>query len=156
MCVTCTYGTIRPLGPNGLCVTCTYGTFLHLHPTYGTQWLACHLLPLRFNKFKLKNIKPGSRTQDPEEGIDHLHHCARHLVVLTCLWNSICSLCGQVDLYIGYIPSKWKQIYAHWTCGGGGNRGSLVCCGGSGVLLEARRWVFPVERGIGIHVCHVP
>ena len=35
-----------------------------------------------------------------------LHHCARRLVVLTCLWSpysSICSLCGQVDLYIGYI-----------------------------------------------------
>jgi hypothetical protein len=34
--------------------------------------------------------------------------------VLICLWSSICSLCGRVDLYIGYIPCKWKQIYARW------------------------------------------
>ena len=32
-----------------------------------------------------------------------------------------------------------------------------MCCGGSGVLLEARRQVFPVERGdIGIRVYRVP
>jgi hypothetical protein len=92
---------------------------------------------------------PGCQTRDPDQGIDHLHHCARCLVVLTCLWSpnsSICSLCGQVDLYIGEfgcIPYKWKQICAHWTCGGGsGSRGSLVCCVSSGILLEARRWVF--------------
>jgi hypothetical protein len=54
LCVTCTYGTIRPLGPNDLHIMCTYGTFLHLHPTCVTWWLACHLLPLWFNKFKLK------------------------------------------------------------------------------------------------------
>jgi hypothetical protein len=32
-----------------------------------------------------------------------------------------------------------------------------VCCGGSGVLLEARRWGFLVERGsIGVCVRSVP
>jgi hypothetical protein len=32
-----------------------------------------------------------------------------------------------------------------------------VCCGGSGVLLEARRWGFLVERGgIGVYVRSVP
>jgi hypothetical protein len=115
LCVTCTYETIRPLGPDNLCVTCTCGTFLHLHLTHGARWLACHLLPSGFNKFKLKKtMRPGSRTRDSEQGIDRLHHCARRLVVLTCLWSSICSLCRQVDLYIGYIPipCKWKQIYA--------------------------------------------
>ena len=77
--------------------------------------------------------------------------------MLTCLWSSICSLCGQFDLYIGYINCKWKQIYVHWTYGGGGdNGGSPVCYGGSGILLEARR-VFPVERGgIGVRVRRVP
>ena len=107
-------------------------------------------------------MRPGSQTQDPEQVIDHLHHCARCLVVLTSLWSSICSLCGQVDLYIGYIPipCKWKQICARWTCGGGddggGNRGSPVCYGGSGILLEARQRIFPMERGgIGVRVRHV-
>jgi hypothetical protein len=103
--VMCTRGTIQPLGSSGLRVRCTCGIFLHLHSTYGTQWLACHLLPLGFNKFKIKKtMRPRSQTQDPEQGIDHLHHCATCLIVLTCLWCSICSLCGQVDLYIGYIP----------------------------------------------------
>ena len=142
LCVTCTCGTIRPLGPNGLRVTCTCGTFLYLHPTCGTQRLACHLLPPGFNKFKLKKtMRPRSRIRDLEQGIDRLHHCVRCLVVLTCLWSSICSLCGQVNLYIGCIPCKWKQIYTHWTCGSGGggaNGGSLVCCGGLGILLDAR------------------
>ena len=94
-------------------------------------------------------MRPGIQTQDQDLGIDRLHHCARRLIVLTCLRNpnsSICSLCEQVDLYIGCIPYKWKQICVRWTCGGGGgNRGFSVCCGGSGVLLEARRRVFPVE-----------
>jgi hypothetical protein len=35
--------SIRPMGHEGLHVTCTCGTFLHLHPTYGTRRLACHL-----------------------------------------------------------------------------------------------------------------
>jgi hypothetical protein len=107
-------------------------------------------------------MRPRSQTWDPEQGIYRLHHCATLLVVLTCHWSSKCSLCGQVDLYIGYIPipCKWKQICACWTCdGGGGNGGSPVCYGGSGFLLEARRsprWnvvalasVFIVYRGRG-------
>jgi hypothetical protein len=106
-------------------------------------------------------MRPGSQTRDPDQGIDRLHHCAKRMIVLTCLWSpnsSICSLCGQVDLYIGCVPCKWKQIYARWTCDGGGiNRGSPVCCGGIGILLEARRWVVPVERGgIGVRVRRVP
>jgi len=46
--------SIRPVGPDGLRVTCACGpfsirlvgpdnTFLHLHPTRGTRWLACHV-----------------------------------------------------------------------------------------------------------------
>jgi hypothetical protein len=32
-----------------------------------------------------------------------------------------------------------------------------VCCGGSSILSEARRWDLPVEHsGIDIHVCCVP
>ena len=32
-----------------------------------------------------------------------------------------------------------------------------MCCGGSGILLEARWWVFLVEHGgIGVHARHVP
>jgi hypothetical protein len=86
-------------------------------------------------------MRPRSQTRDPEQGIDCLHHCARHLVALICLWSSICSLCGCVDIYIGYIPCKWKQIYTRWTCDGdgGSSGGSLVCCGGSSILLEARQ-----------------
>jgi hypothetical protein len=78
--------------------------------------------------------------------------------MLTCLYGSLYSLCGWVDLYIGYIACKWKQICSCWTCddGGGGNGGSRVCCGGSGILLEARRLVFSVEcGGIGVRVCRV-
>jgi hypothetical protein len=105
-------------------------------------------------------MRPRSQTWDPEQGIDRLHHCATLLVVLTSLWSSKCSLCGQVDLYIGYIPipCKWKQIYAYWICdGGGGNEGFPVCYGGSGFLLEARRRVFSVERGgISVRVHRVP
>ena len=100
-------------------------------------------------------MRPRSLTQDLDQGIDHLHHCPRSLVVLTCLWSpnsSICSLCGQVDLYIGCIPYKWKQICVRWTCGSGGDEGSPVCCGGSGVLLEARRQVFPVEALVSVSV----
>jgi hypothetical protein len=104
-------------------------------------------------------MRPVGRTRGPDEGIDRIHHCTRRLLMLTCLWSpnsSICSLCRQVDLYIGCILYKWKQICAHWTCGGGGD-GSPVCCGGSCILLEARQRVFPVERGdIGIRVRHVP
>ena len=107
--VTCTCGTIRPLGPDGLHVMCICGNFLHLHPTCGTLRLACHLLPPRFNKFKLKKtMRSRSQTRDPEQGIDRPHHCARCLVMLTYLWSSICSLCGHVDLYIGYIPIPYK------------------------------------------------
>jgi hypothetical protein len=90
-------------GTDSLRVTCTCGTFLHLHPTCGTRRLACHLLPLGFNQFKLKKtMRPRSRTRDQDQGVDHLHHYARHLVMLTCLWSpnsSICRLCGYVDLY---------------------------------------------------------
>ena len=132
--------SIRPMGPDGLRVTCCRRGLI--------------------NSNSKKTMRPRSRTQYPNQGIDRLHHCARRLVVLTCLWSpnsSICSLCGQVDLYIGCIPCKWKQIYANLTCGSGGNGGSPVCYGGSGVLLEARRWVFLVERGsIGARVRRVP
>ena len=51
-------------------------------------------------------MRPGSRTRYLDQGIDHLHRCTRRLVGLTCLCSpnsSICSLCGQVDFYIGCI-----------------------------------------------------
>jgi hypothetical protein len=35
--------SIRPMGHEGLRVIYTCGTFLHLHPTYGTRRLVCHL-----------------------------------------------------------------------------------------------------------------
>jgi hypothetical protein len=38
--------SIQPMGPDCLRVTCTYRTFLHLHLTYGTRRLACHLWTL--------------------------------------------------------------------------------------------------------------
>jgi hypothetical protein len=49
--------SIRPVGPDGLLVTCACGpfsirlvgpddTFLHLHLTYGTRRLACHVSDL--------------------------------------------------------------------------------------------------------------
>jgi hypothetical protein len=134
-------------------------TFLYLHSTCGPDCLrvtCCHRGLINSNSKKTMRVR--SRTQDPEQGIDHLHHYAGCLVVLTCLWSSICSLCGQIDLYIGYIPCKWKQICAHWTCSGGDdNGGSPMCYGGLGVLLKDRRRVFPVERGgIGIRVHRVP
>jgi hypothetical protein len=46
------------------------------------------------NSNSKKSMRPKSQTRDLEQGIDHLHHCARRLVVLTCFWSSICSLCG--------------------------------------------------------------
>ena len=107
-------------------------------------------------------MRPGSQTRDPEQGMDHLHHCARCLVVLTCLWSpysSIFSMWMPCRLtYILDIHWKWKQIFAHWTCdSGGGGGGSPVCCAGSGVLLESRRRGFPMEHGgIGIRVHCVP
>jgi hypothetical protein len=44
----------------------------------------------------------GSQTQDQNQGIDRLHHCARRLVVLTCLWspNSSVVLCVDRLAYI--------------------------------------------------------
>jgi hypothetical protein len=76
--VTCTWGlssvSIRLVGSDGLHVsvpvrsdgsrvTCTCGTFLHLHPTCGTRRLVYHVLPPRFNKFKLKKHETcGSNT----------------------------------------------------------------------------------------------
>jgi len=106
-------------------------------------------------------MRHGIQTQDQDLGIDRLHHCARRLVVLIYLWSpnsSICSLCGQIDLYIGCIPCKWKQICACWTCGcGSGNGGFPICYGGSSILLEARRRVFSMERdSIGVRVRRVP
>jgi hypothetical protein len=38
--------SIWPMGLDGLHVSCTYGTFLHLHLTYGTRRLKCHLWTL--------------------------------------------------------------------------------------------------------------
>ena len=116
--VTCTYGTIQPVGPNGSRVTCTSGTFLHLHPTCGTRWLACHLYLLcrRGLINSKKTSMPGSRTQDPEEGMHGLYHCTRCLVILTYLWSRysiIFSMWIPYRLtYIRYIPFKWKQICA--------------------------------------------
>jgi hypothetical protein len=50
-----------------------------------------------------------------------------------------------------------KSMLVGLCGGGGGNRGSLVCCGVSGILLEARQWVFPMEHGgIGVRVRRVP
>jgi hypothetical protein len=87
-----------PMGPFDLWDPMASGTFLYLHLTYGTRRLVCHLLAPGFNIFKLKKtMTPGSQTRDPDQEIDHLHHCTRHLIVLTCLWSpnsSICSLCG--------------------------------------------------------------
>ena len=51
-------------------------------------------------------LGPRSQTQDPEQGMDRLHYCARRLVVLICLWSPYSSIFSvyalQVDLYIGY------------------------------------------------------
>jgi hypothetical protein len=59
--------------------------------------------------------------------------------------------------YIIDILCKWKQICAYWTYGDDGSEESMVCCGGSGVLLEARRHGFPVEHGdIGVRIGCVP
>ena len=150
------------MGPDDSRVMCTCEIFLHLHLTCGTRQLACHLYLLcrRGLINSKKTSMPGSQTRDPEEGMHGLYHCARCLVVLTCLrghYSIIFSVWMAYRLtYIGYFPFKWKQICAHLTSGGGGG-GSLVCCGGSGFLLEARRWGLPVERGgIGVHVCRVP
>jgi hypothetical protein len=35
--------SIRLVEPDNLRVTCTCRACLHLHPTYGTRWLVCHL-----------------------------------------------------------------------------------------------------------------
>ena len=104
---------------------------------------------------------PRSRTRDPKERMHGLYHCARSLVVLTCLWSHysiIFSMWMPYRLtYIGYFPLKWKQICARWTSGIGGGGGSPMCCGGSSILLEARWWGLPMERGgIGVHVHCVP
>jgi len=118
LCVTCTYGIIHPMGPDGSRVTCTCGTFLHLHWICGTQWLACHLYLLcrRGLINSKKTSMPGSQTRDPEEGMHGLYHCARCLVVLTCLrghYSIIFSVWMAYRLtYIGYFPFKWKQICA--------------------------------------------
>ena len=117
--------------------TCAYGTLQH--PTCGTQWLMCYvylwdhspspsdlwdpmacvsLVPFVLpgsNKFK-KNLMHGSQTRDPDKGMHGLYHCARCLVILTCLWSHY-SIIFSVSMtyrltYIGYFPFKWKQICA--------------------------------------------
>ena len=111
--------SIRPVGPNGLSVMCTYGTYHRLHLTCGTRWLACHLYLLCHRGLinSRKTSMPGSRTQDSNNGMHGLYHCARFLVVLTCLWSCysiIFSMWMPYRLtYIRYFPFKWKQIYAH-------------------------------------------
>jgi hypothetical protein len=82
-------------------------------------------VPLGSNKSK-KTSMPGSRTRDPEEGMHGLYHCARWLVVLTCLWSHY-SIIFSVSMpyrltYIGYFPFKWKQIYARYTSDGARRR----------------------------------
>ena len=55
------------VGPSDLWDPMDSGTFHHLHSTYGTRRPMCHLLPPRFNKFKLKKtMRPRSRTWDLE------------------------------------------------------------------------------------------
>ena len=68
--VMCTYGTIRPMGPDGSCVMCTCGTILHLHPTCGTRWHACHLYLLcrcgliNSKKPQCLGVEPGTRRKE--------------------------------------------------------------------------------------------
>jgi len=106
------------VGPNGLSVMCTYGTYHRLHLTCGTRRLACHLYLLCHRGLinSRKTSMPGSRTQDSNNGMHGLYHCARFLVVLTCLWSCysiIFSVWMPYRLtYIGYFPFKWKQICA--------------------------------------------
>ena len=139
MRVTCTCGTNQPMGPDGSCVMCTCGTFsISIRPV-GTDSLrvtCCRRGLIKSNS--KKTMRPRSQTRYPDQGIDRLHHCARRLVVLICLWSpnsSICSLCGYVNLYIRCIPYKWKQICAHWTCDGGYNGGSQCV-----VVAQASFW----------------
>ena len=139
LCVTFTYGTVLNLHP--ICGTRRLACHVYLwdHLTCGTQRLKCHVylwdhspspsdlwdpmacvslvpfMPLWSNKFK-KTSMPRSQTRDPKEGMHGLYHCARCLVVLTCLWSRysiIFSMWMPYRLtYIGYFPFKWKQICA--------------------------------------------
>jgi hypothetical protein len=137
--VTCTYGTVLHLHPTCGTRWLVCHVYLWDHPTYGTQRLTCHVylwdlspspsdlwdpmtcvplvpfVPLGSNIFK-KTSMPGSQTRDPEEGMHDLYHCARCLVVLTCLWSCYSIIFSMWILYrltyIRYFPFKWKQICA--------------------------------------------
>ena len=63
--VTCGPFSIRPVGPDGSRATCTYGIFLYLHPTCGTQWLACHLY-LLCHQGLINSKKPQCLGVEPE------------------------------------------------------------------------------------------
>jgi hypothetical protein len=89
--------SIWPVGPHDLRATCTFCAA-------GVQYI------------QKKTSMPGSRTRDPEEGMHDLYHCARCLVVLTCLWSCYSIIFSMWILYrltyIRYFPFKWKQICA--------------------------------------------
>jgi hypothetical protein len=90
-----------PVGPSNIWDLATYVSHVSVGPfsifirpigADSSRVTYCHRGLINSNS--KKSMRPESQTRDLEQGIDHLHHCARRLVVLTCLWSSICSLCG--------------------------------------------------------------
>jgi hypothetical protein len=125
----------------------------------GTRRLVCHLYLLCHwglinpKKPQCLGVEPGTRRKECTVFTIALDDWLYwHVFGVIIVLYSLCR-CHTGWPILDIFPSsgnKFMSVTLAMAREGGG--GSLVCCGGSDILLEAKRWGLPLERG-GIGVC---